>query len=166
MLEKIFHDVQAIIYFLYVFQWKQNPATKQASTDRCNCPVYDIQQTFALVRKTVYQFKVADCEAVQSDIPVFLNFADACYVGNLIVLCDIQIVQNSTGSHNGVRHFYNAKTFKRPCFKLLEQPFLRSIFSENPVVQFVGKVVGCESEVKFAFGTANHEHFLWSKVCH
>ena len=82
------------------------------------------------------------------------------------MLCDVQVVKDSTGSHNSIWHFHYAKTLKRFCFKLFEQSFFRCIFRKNPVIKFVSEVMGGERDVQFGLGSANHKHLLWRKVRH
>ena len=164
--EKSFHNVEALVDGLGVFQREKQPAVQQARPHRGDGAVQHAQQALASLFQRAYKLEVAHCEAVKPHIFLLLDARYGSDVADAGVLGDVEIVQDDAGGYHRVVHAVEAEAFQRRRTELGAQPFAGGVERKEPVVKFKQQVFVAQCLLCPGFQSAFHQHLLRRHVGH
>ena len=107
-----------------------------ARTHRCGSLVDDVDEALAFGSHRRHEFEIADREAVEAYVSVFLDTAEGCDVGYVGVLGEVEIVQQASGGDYCLQHVGHSESFEAGGGEMAQEAFLCGLGCIYPVVEF------------------------------
>ena len=131
--------------WLDIFQGEKQPSAKHTRTHWRDCLVNDIKQAGALLIHGVNQLKTTYRKLIETDITLLLDTGESGDVRDVRMLCLVQIIEDSARGDDAQCQVLHAEAFQVLGLKMLQQPVVRRLTREDPVVEFEDKVTRTES---------------------
>ena len=154
----------SLLDWLDIFQGEKQPSAKHTRTHWRDCLVDDIKQAGALLIHGVNQLKTTYRKLIETDITLLFDARESGDVRDVCMLCLVQIIEDSTRGDDAQCQVLHAETFQVLGLKMLQQPVVRRLTREDPVVEFEDKVTRTESLLELLLVAPLDQDLLRRKV--